>query len=165
MWRATAARSDPHCCSERTANLCLRSWMTQKVGSLRWCVGDPGSPEGGADDGRDHVGACEGDIRCRRAQTKPREQKKDRPVPDPMRKGEIAPLDQAGDILGQQITRQRRQPPVWRRRHGMIETGAALAARGQEPHRYLSGVLTAIAGGHKQTDINKLLPWNYAKPV
>lgn len=34
-----------------------------------------------------------------------------------------------------------------------------------EPHRYLSGVLTAIAGGHKQTDINKLLPWNYVKPV
>ena len=36
---------------------------------------------------------------------------------------------------------------------------------GIEPHRYLSGVLTAIAGGHKQTDINKLLPWNYAKNV
>lgn len=30
---------------------------------------------------------------------------------------------------------------------------------------YLSGVLTAIAQGHKQTDINELLPWNYAKPV
>lgn len=36
---------------------------------------------------------------------------------------------------------------------------------GIEPHRYLSCVLTAIVGGHKQTDINKLLPWNYAKPV
>ena len=34
-----------------------------------------------------------------------------------------------------------------------------------EPHGYLSGVLTAIAGGHKQTDINQLLPWNYVKPV
>ena len=34
-----------------------------------------------------------------------------------------------------------------------------------EPHGYLSGVLTAIAGGHKQTDINELLPWNYAKHV
>ncbi|WP_150120473.1 IS66 family transposase, partial [Sulfitobacter sp. HI0027] len=36
---------------------------------------------------------------------------------------------------------------------------------GIEPHGYLSGVLTAIAQGHKQTDINELLPWNYAKPV
>ena len=36
---------------------------------------------------------------------------------------------------------------------------------GIEPHGYLSGVLTAIAGGHKQTDINELLPWNYAKNV
>ncbi len=31
---------------------------------------------------------------------------------------------------------------------------------GIEPHGYLSGVLIAIAGGHKQTDINELLPWN-----
>jgi len=36
---------------------------------------------------------------------------------------------------------------------------------GIEPHSYLSAVLTAIAGGHKQTDINELLPWNYPKPV
>ncbi|SHJ41005.1 IS66 C-terminal element, partial [Thalassobacter stenotrophicus DSM 16310] len=36
---------------------------------------------------------------------------------------------------------------------------------GIAPHDYLSGVLTAIAAGHKQTDINDLLPWNYAKPV
>lgn len=36
---------------------------------------------------------------------------------------------------------------------------------GIEPHAYLSGVLTAIAGGHKQTDINELLPWNYVRPV
>lgn len=36
---------------------------------------------------------------------------------------------------------------------------------GIEPHAYLSGVLTAIAGGHKQTNINKLLPWNYVSTV
>jgi hypothetical protein len=34
--------------------------------------------------------------------------------------------------------------------------------RGIEPDGYLSTVLTAIAGGHKQTDIKELLPWNYA---
>ncbi|WP_297768081.1 transposase domain-containing protein, partial [uncultured Roseovarius sp.] len=34
-----------------------------------------------------------------------------------------------------------------------------------EPHGYLSNVLTAIAGGHKQNDINDLLPWNYPKHV
>ncbi|MEO1407693.1 MAG: IS66 family transposase, partial [Pseudomonadota bacterium] len=34
-----------------------------------------------------------------------------------------------------------------------------------EPHGYLSGVLTAIAGGHKQTNINELLPWNYVQHV
>ena len=34
-----------------------------------------------------------------------------------------------------------------------------------EPHGYLSAVLKAIAGGHKQTDIKEFLPWNYAKPV
>ncbi len=31
---------------------------------------------------------------------------------------------------------------------------------GVEPHDYLSRVLTAIADGHKQSDINGLLPWN-----
>ena len=36
---------------------------------------------------------------------------------------------------------------------------------GIEPHAYLSGVLTAIAAGHRQTGINELLPWNYAKTV
>jgi hypothetical protein len=36
---------------------------------------------------------------------------------------------------------------------------------GIEPHGYLSAVLTSIAGGHKQTNIKELLPWNYAKPV
>lgn len=36
---------------------------------------------------------------------------------------------------------------------------------GIEPHGYLCGVLNAIAGGHKQTNINELLPWNYIKPL
>ena len=36
---------------------------------------------------------------------------------------------------------------------------------GIEPHGYLSHVLKAIAGGHKQTDINELLPRNYVRPV
>ncbi|MBO9398123.1 IS66 family transposase [Shimia sp. R9_2] len=36
---------------------------------------------------------------------------------------------------------------------------------GIEPHGYLSGVLTAIAQGHKQTAINELMPWNYVKTV
>ena len=34
-----------------------------------------------------------------------------------------------------------------------------------EPHSYLSGVLTAIESGHKQMDVNELLPWKYVKPV
>ncbi|MDC0739678.1 transposase domain-containing protein, partial [Cognatishimia sp. SS12] len=34
-----------------------------------------------------------------------------------------------------------------------------------DPHGYLSGILTAIARGHKQTNINDLLPWNYVRPV
>lgn len=37
--------------------------------------------------------------------------------------------------------------------------------KGIEPDRYLSGALTAIAQGHKQTNIKELLPWNYAKSV
>jgi hypothetical protein len=32
-----------------------------------------------------------------------------------------------------------------------------------EPHAYLTGVLTAIARGHKQKDIAQLLPWNFGK--
>lgn len=32
-----------------------------------------------------------------------------------------------------------------------------------EPHAYLTGVLTAIAQGHKQKDIDGLLPWNFGK--
>lgn len=34
-----------------------------------------------------------------------------------------------------------------------------------EPHAYLTGILTAIAQGHKQADIAALLSWNYAKAV
>lgn len=30
-----------------------------------------------------------------------------------------------------------------------------------EPHNYLTGVLTAIVNGHKQKDIDQLLPWNF----
>ena len=30
-----------------------------------------------------------------------------------------------------------------------------------EPHSYLTGVLTAIVNGHKQKDIDQLLPWNW----
>lgn len=33
---------------------------------------------------------------------------------------------------------------------------------GVEPHSYLTSVLTAIINGHKQKDIDQLLPWNYA---
>lgn len=36
---------------------------------------------------------------------------------------------------------------------------------GIEPNAYLCSVLTAIAAGHKQNDIEQLLPWNYAKTV
>ncbi|MFT5272291.1 MAG: transposase [bacterium] len=32
-----------------------------------------------------------------------------------------------------------------------------------EPHAYLTGVLTAIARGHKQKDIKQLLVWNFGK--
>lgn len=31
-----------------------------------------------------------------------------------------------------------------------------------EPHSYLTGILTAIVNGHKQKDIDQLLPWNWA---
>lgn len=29
-----------------------------------------------------------------------------------------------------------------------------------EPHAYITGILTAIVNGHKQSDIEDLLPWN-----
>ena len=32
-----------------------------------------------------------------------------------------------------------------------------------EPYSYLTGVLTAIANGHKQKDIDDLMPWNFKK--
>ena len=32
-----------------------------------------------------------------------------------------------------------------------------------DPHAYLAGALTAIVAGHKQSQINDLLPWNYNK--
>ncbi|TLP60281.1 transposase domain-containing protein [Parasedimentitalea maritima] len=32
-----------------------------------------------------------------------------------------------------------------------------------EPHSYQTGILTAIVNGHRQKDIEQLLPWNYAK--
>lgn len=34
---------------------------------------------------------------------------------------------------------------------------------GIEPHGYLTGVLTAIVNGHRQSQISGLLPWNYVK--
>jgi len=30
-----------------------------------------------------------------------------------------------------------------------------------EPHAYISGILTAIVNGHKQNNIEALLPWNF----
>jgi len=30
-----------------------------------------------------------------------------------------------------------------------------------EPHAYITGILTAIVNGHKQSDIEDLLPWNF----
>lgn len=40
----------------------------------------------------------------------------------------------------------------------IIETGKL---NNVEPHAYLTGVLTAIAIGNKQNDIEDLLPWNF----
>ena len=34
---------------------------------------------------------------------------------------------------------------------------------GADPHAYLANTLTAIVNGHKQSQINDLLPWNYVK--
>ena len=34
-----------------------------------------------------------------------------------------------------------------------------------EPHSYIAGILTAIVNGHKQSQINELLPWNYKPTV
>lgn len=34
-----------------------------------------------------------------------------------------------------------------------------------DPHAWLSDTLTAIVQGHKQSQIDNLLPWNYAAKV
>tara|TARA_R110001599_G_C11778643_1_gene612241 strand:- start:98 stop:205 length:108 start_codon:yes stop_codon:yes gene_type:complete len=34
-----------------------------------------------------------------------------------------------------------------------------------EPHGYLTQTLTAIVNGHRQSQINELLPWNYVQTV
>ena len=34
-----------------------------------------------------------------------------------------------------------------------------------EPHAYLTATLQAIVNGHKQSQIDALLPWNYAPKV
>ncbi|MGJ8558200.1 MAG: IS66 family transposase [Sulfitobacter geojensis] len=47
----------------------------------------------------------------------------------------------------------------WAMIASLIET---CKLNGIEPHGYLTGVLTAIVNGHKQKDIEQLLPWNYA---
>jgi transposase len=47
----------------------------------------------------------------------------------------------------------------WAMIASLIET---CKLNGAEPHSYLNGVLTAIINGHKQKDIDQLLPWNYA---
>ena len=44
----------------------------------------------------------------------------------------------------------------------MIET---CKINGVEPFAYLKATLTAIANGHKQIQIDDLLPWNYASKV
>jgi len=46
----------------------------------------------------------------------------------------------------------------WAMLASLIETCKLNAV---EPHAYISGVLTAIVNGHKQSDIKALLPWNY----
>jgi transposase len=34
-----------------------------------------------------------------------------------------------------------------------------------DPHAWMTDILTAIVNGHKQSKIDELMPWNYAKPV
>lgn len=46
----------------------------------------------------------------------------------------------------------------WAMLASLIET---CKLNGVEPHTYLTGVLTAIVNGHKQKDIDQLLPWNF----
>jgi len=46
----------------------------------------------------------------------------------------------------------------WAMLASLIETCKLNAV---EPHAYTSGILTAIVSGHKQSDIEDLLPWNF----
>ena len=46
----------------------------------------------------------------------------------------------------------------WAMLASLIETCKLNAV---EPHAYISGILTAIVNGHKQSDIEALLPWNF----
>jgi len=46
----------------------------------------------------------------------------------------------------------------WAMLASLIET---CKLNGVEPHSYLTGTLTAIINGHKQKDIDQLLPWNF----
>jgi transposase len=50
----------------------------------------------------------------------------------------------------------------WAMLASLIET-CKLNAIG--PHAWMSDILTAIVNGHKQSRIDELMPWNYAKPV
>ncbi|MEJ5082409.1 transposase domain-containing protein, partial [Ochrobactrum sp. MYb379] len=34
-----------------------------------------------------------------------------------------------------------------------------------DPQKWLTATLTAIVNGHKQSQIDQLLPWNYTGPV
>ena len=49
----------------------------------------------------------------------------------------------------------------WAMLASLIETCKLNAV---EPHGYISGILTAIGNGHKQSDIEDLLPWNFVEP-
>ena len=46
----------------------------------------------------------------------------------------------------------------WAMLASLIET---CKSNGVEPHSYLTSVLSAIVNGHKQKDIEQLLPWNF----
>jgi hypothetical protein len=46
----------------------------------------------------------------------------------------------------------------WAMLASLIETCKLNAV---EPHAYITGILTAIVNGHKQSRIDELLPWNY----
>ena len=50
----------------------------------------------------------------------------------------------------------------WATIASLIET---CKMNGVHPHAWLSATLTAIVQGHKQSQIDDLLPWNYAVMV